>query len=91
MICLRHGAQDALAAIEIDREARRNQREADAALVEAAGCSCTGETLFRLIADAPASPPATSCPKTLAKWLREQQGHGKTCPIFLAAQIRGQA
>lgn len=37
MISLKHGAQDALAAIEIDREARRLQREADAAKIRSGG------------------------------------------------------
>lgn len=53
MISMKRGAQDAVAAIAIDREARRLQREADAALVEAAGCSRLAGCPLQAISAAP--------------------------------------
>lgn len=77
MIFMKHGAQDAVAAIAIDREARRLQKEADAALVEAAGCTCKLFAYCRGDIDATDpyahDPQEPRCPTTLADQIRRQK------------------
>lgn len=76
VVSMSHAAQDARAAIAIDREARRLQREDDAVLVEQVGCWC------HAIGGYTSAVPGTIVGGTM---------HYDACPYALAAKIRGQA